>query len=139
MISCKIYLHYDRDVAEEGRATLQIYLVKLSGTAKSWNLSLNISKCIMRLSHKFVDWKDFGNGFEYKIGNSTLEVVKCHKDLAILVYSELQFHVHVLELVHKAARLSSNLLRSTVNRSPEFMVAIFNFIIQLILDYGSCV
>ena len=133
-------MHYDRDAGEEGRAALQRDLDKLNGVAGSWNLSLNIGKCVvMRFSRKFVGWNDFGNEFEYKIGGSALEVVKRQRDLVILVDSELKFHCHVAELVKKTAGLSNNLLRSTVNRSPEFMVGLFISHIRPILDYCSCV
>ena len=93
----------------------------------------------MRFSCKFVGWNDFGNEFEYKIGASALEVEKCHRDLGIFIDSELKFHSHDSELVRKAAGLSNNLLRSTVNRSPEFMVRVFISHIRPILDYCSCV
>ena len=41
--------------------------------------------------------------------------------------------------MHKAAGLASNLLRSTVNGSPEFMAALFVSHVRPILDYCSCI
>ena len=43
------------------------------------------------------------------------------------------------ELVRKAAGLSSSLLRTTVNRSPEFMITIFITHIKPIMDFYSTV
>ena len=41
--------------------------------------------------------------------------------------------------MRKAAGLASNLLRFTVNRSPEFMVVLFVSHIRPISDYCSCI
>ena len=35
----------------------------------------------------------------YKIGNSVLEIVTCHKDLGVAIDTGLKFHCHVSELV----------------------------------------
>ena len=64
----------------------------------------------MWFSHRLVGWNDLGNGFEYKIGNSAMEIIKCHRDMGILVDSELKFHGHVSALVWKAVGVSHNLL-----------------------------
>ena len=105
--------------------TLQRYLDKLSVVAGSWNLSLNIDNCVfMRFSRKFYGWSEIGNNYEYNIGGVSLDVVKYSRDLGILVDVDLKFHHHVRELVCRASGLSNSLLRSTVNRSPEFMVTV---------------
>ena len=62
-----------------------------------------------------------------------------HRDLRVVVDRNLKFHNHMGELVHKAAGLSSSLLRATVNRSPEFMLTLFVTHIRPILHYCSCV
>ena len=79
------------------------------------------------------------NSSSYKIGDRSLEIVENHRDLGVIVDSSLKFHVHVRNLVRKAAGLASNLLRSAVNRSPEFMVPLFVSHIRPILDYCSCI
>ena len=51
--------------------------------------------------------------------------------------NQFWFHSHVQDIVRKAAGLASNLLRSTVNRSSEFMVTLFLTRMRHILDYCS--
>jgi len=52
---------------------------------------------------------------------------------------DLKFHGHVREVVRQTSGLCSDLLRSTVNRSPDFMVTLFVSYVRLILYYCSCV
>ena len=68
-----------------------------------------------------------------------MEIVENHQDLGVIVDSGLRFHVHVRDLVCKAAGLASDLLWSTINRSSEFIVALFVSHVSLILDYCSCI
>ena len=136
---CKIYLHYSRDAVQNGMTTLQRDLEQLAMVADSWNLSLNRSKCVMRFSRRFAGWNNIVSDFKYELGGAALEVVTHHRDLGVVVDRDLKFHNHVGELVHKAARLSSSLLRAAVNRSLEFMVTLFVTHIRPIIDYCSCV
>ena len=97
-------------------------------------------KCVvLRFSRRFRGCNVVGNKFEYKIGDRFLEIVEYHRDLEVIVDRSLKFHVHVRDLVRKAAGLASNLLQSTVNRSPEFMIALFVSNIRPILDHCSCI
>ena len=93
----------------------------------------------MRFLRKFSSFDTLDGDFQYKIGESVLEVVKCHRDLGVKVDRDLKFHHHVSEIVCNAAGLSSSLLRTTVNRSPKFMVSLFVTHIRPILDYCSTV
>ena len=79
--------------------------------------------------------------FQYKIGESVLEVVKCHRDLVVKVDRDLKFHHHVSGIVSKVNELSNSLLRATVNRSPtpKFIGALFVSYVIPILDYCSTV
>jgi hypothetical protein len=138
----KIYLHYQRqDVLEvDGMATLQRDLDAIFEVAASWNLFLNPAKCVvMRFSRHFAGINTLGGGTKYRLGNSVLEFVDSHRDLGVVVDTRLRFHCHVRDMVCRAAGLCSSLLRSTVNRSPEFMVTLFVTHVRPILDYCSCV
>ena len=53
--------------------------------------------------------------------------------------SKLRFHQHVRTIVGKAGGLMGNLLRSTVCRSPEFMLTLFVTHIRPIIEYCSSV
>ena len=62
-----------------------------------------------------------------------------HRDLGVLVDSNLKFHLHIREVVQKAAGLACSLLWSTVCRSLSFMLMLFVMYVRPILDYCSCV
>ena len=94
---------------------------------------------MMRFTQHFSGWRELGLGHKYCLGNAELEFVESQRDLGVVVDSSLKFHSQVRNVVHKASGLSSNLLRSTVNRSPEFMIALFISHIRPILDYCSTV
>ena len=135
----KIYLHYSRNNIQSGMLTLPENLDKLVSIANSWNLSLSDSKCvIIRFSH-FSDFEILDDGFQYRIRDSILEVVKCHRDLRVEVDRDLKYHCHVTKLVCRAAGLLNSLLHATVNRSPKFMTPLFVTHIRPILDYCSTV
>ena len=136
----KIYLHYSRNGVQDGMLNLQRNLDRLTAVANSWNLCLSNSKCvIMRFSRHFPGFDSLDGDFQYKMSNSVLEVVKCHRDLTVKVNRDLNFHHHVSDLVCKAAGLSRSLLRATVNSNPKFMIAFFVMQIRPILDYCSIV
>ena len=59
--------------------------------------------------------------------------------MGVVVDTTLRFHHHVQTVAAKAGRLASSLLRSTVCRSPEFMVSLFISHVRPILDYACCV
>ena len=118
---------------------LQADLDELTDIASSWNLTLNVGKCVLRFSRRFVGCNVVGNELEYKVGNRILEIVENHQDLGVILDSGLKFHVDVRDLVRKAAGLASNLLWSTVNMSPEFIKALFVSHVRPILDYCSCI
>ena len=67
----------------------------------------------------------------YKLNGVPLSFVDSHRDLGVIVHRKLRFHQHVHSVV--------NLLRSTVNRSPDFIVLLFITHIRPILDYCCCV
>ena len=67
-----------------------------------------MGKCaVLKISRRFAGCNVDGNEFEYKTGNRILEIVENHRDIGVIVDSGLKFHVHVRDLVHKAAGLAS--------------------------------
>ena len=89
----------------------------------------------MRFYQHFSGFEILDDGFQYRIGDSTLEVIKCHRDLGVGVDRDLKFYCHVTKLVCRAAGLSNSLLQATVNRSPKFMTTLFVTHIRPILNY----
>ena len=80
-----------------------------------------------------------GGDSGYRLGSDRLELARSHRDLGIIVDTSLRFHLNVHAVVQKASSLLYQLLRSTVCRSPKFMVTLFVSHIRPILDYCSTV
>ena len=109
---------------------------KLHAVGSSWGLSMNSSKCVVMRFHR--------RGVcsippQYSMNQSQLKTVSSHKDLGVVVDSDLKFHGHIRDVTHKAGGLAQNLLRSTVCRSPVFMITLFTTHVRPIIDYCSCV
>ena len=98
--------------------------------ANSWGLSINISKCVIL---------NFGyrNTDTFFIGPDPLLDSSESRDLGVTVDTSLKYHSHVQSITQKASGLACNLLKSTVCRSPEFMITLFKSHIRPILDYCS--
>jgi hypothetical protein len=139
----KLYLQYSRrDLDEVALAvsSLQRDLDAVQQMASSWNLNLNPDKCVvMRFNRGKFDWSTLEHAAHYSLGGNQLSFVDSHRDLGVVVDNKLKFNLHVHTVVQKASSLAMNLLKSTVNRSPPFMVSLFVSHIRPILDYCSCV
>jgi hypothetical protein len=139
----KLYMQYSRKdsgLLLDSIAALQADLDRVQAVSFSWNLVLNPGKCVaMRFSRGNLDMQDLGDATTYYLDGVPLPFVDSHKDLGVLVDTKLRFHQHILSIVGKASGLANNLLRSTVNRSPQFMMALFKSHIRPILDYCCCV
>jgi hypothetical protein len=138
----KLYLRYKRvrESAVAGVSRLQADLDRVSSAAASWNLRLNPEKCVvLRFSRGFAEWNDVDPLARYYLSGTPLEFVQSHRDLGVVVDVGLKFHHHVREVVGKASGLANNLLRSTICRSPHFMVSLFVMHIRPIMDYCSSV
>ena len=59
------------------------------------------------------------------------------RDLGNLVDSSLKFHLHIREVFSKVSGVANNILKSTVCRTPEFMVQVFTSHIRPIIDFCS--
>ena len=92
-------------------------LESVCSLAKSWNLKLNINKCVMRFGVS-VGIRLTGN---YDIDGVPLKFVSSHRDLGVLVDIKSKFHDHERSVVRKACGMVGKLLRATGCRSP-FMV-----------------
>ena len=131
----KLFASKTRDASAALEDSLQQDLDSLYSISASWNLKLNPSKCVMiRLGSTCYD---DGDDSGYSLGGSSLKLVKTHRDLGVLIDSSLRFHPHVAEVVRKSSGLANQILRSTVCRSPIFMITLFISHIRPILDYCS--
>jgi hypothetical protein len=134
----KLYLSYSGHFNQDGRSLLQRNLDVIADVANSWNLILNREKCVVMRFCRSGNVPDYYL-CPYTLGDSVLRLVDCHRDLGVVVSDTLKFHLHIKHLVRNAAGLAGNLLRSTVCRSPDFMVALFIMHVRPLLDYCSVV
>ena len=72
------------------------------------------------------------------LGND-LPMCSSSKDLGVTVETDLKFHSHIKTAVSKASGLSINMLRSTVCRKPDFMMALYKSHIRPLFEFCSCV
>ena len=117
--------------------SLQQDLDSIVRKSQSWNLKLNIDKCVAmrfgkRSLHNF-------SMVRYSIDGRELEFVTSYRDLGVVVDCSLRFHVHINIVVGRAGALMGDLLRGTVCRSRDFMVSLFISHIRPIIEYCSCV
>ena len=138
----KLYLHFSRKgkAAYQGTSLLQRNLNNIDQVACSWNLRLNPDKCcVMRFFKGRLVHEDEPFANNYQLQGKPLQFVCSQKDLGVVVDTSLRFHQHIKAVAAKAGGLANSLLRSTVCRTPEFMVSLFISHVRPILDYASCV
>ena len=122
----------DSDLVD-GAARLQSDLSSIDIVSRSWNMNLNASKSVLM---------KFGPAEvsrSFYIGSNCLEYVNSYKDLGVIIDPSLRFHIHVRTVAAKAGGMVGELLRSTVCRSPNFMITLFVAHIRPIIEYGSCI
>lgn len=131
----KIYLasrRYDGGVLD--RVRLQSCIDRLSEVASSWGLLFNRQKCA---NIRFQRCRPLMTDSMFKLDGEDISCVSSHVDLGVLVDSDLKFHGHIQRICSKAGGIASNLLKSTVCRSPEFMLAILTAHIRPLLEFSS--
>ena len=72
----------------------------------------------------------------YILGDCLIPAVSSQTDLGIIV-DALKFHEHAHSTAQKAGAVTQNLLKSTVCRSPEFVMHLFRVHICPIIEYAS--
>lgn len=135
----KLFMRVNFSTTELYRRSIdhcQSDISKLENTASSWGLRLNQEKCAtIRFQRKACT----APPPEYFISGTKIKVVDSHPDLGVLIDSDLKFHSHILNTAHKAGGLIHSLLKSTVCRSPDFMMSLFCTHVRPIIEYCSCV
>ena len=109
---------------------------ELYTTAASWGLFMNVEKCaVLRFSRPSAHLPPPS----YFLNGLSIPAVRSSTDLGVLVDSSLKFHGHVQTVTKKAASLAYSFLKSTICRSPEFMVFLLITHIRPVIEYCSCV
>ena len=73
----------------------------------------------------------------YSIDDKLLEFIMSHRDLGVLVDSNLHLHDCVRNVVRKVGDLASELLYSTICRTSVFMVSLFVSYVRPIMAFCS--
>ena len=73
----------------------------------------------------------------YTLNGALISCVPSHGDLGVTVDCLLKFHKHVETIAHKVGGMASNFLKSTVCRSPSFMLNILTIHLRPVLEYAS--
>ena len=109
-------------------------------TAKSWGLHMNANKCaVLRFQHGHkIDWNSLWAFSSYFLDNEPIKFVDSHKDLGVTIDNTLKFHLHIQLIVQRAAGVMSNILRSTLCRSQNFMIPIYKTYIRPLIEFSSC-
>ena len=137
----KIYLKVARtDIRRiaENLSSCQRDIDVLQRVATSWGLRFNVGKCeVLRFGRGSSDLMSVGSLSVYNMDGSDLTLGDSSRDLGVLVDSSLRFHTHVRQVVSRAWGLASNLLRSTLCRSREFMLNVYVAHIRPLLEFSS--
>ncbi len=130
------------EIADAAVSRCQDDINTLFQVSLSWGLTMNPSKCAHLKFHRRIiiaDPERLQQDYQYYLGDLPIPVLNNASDLGIIVDTSLKFHNHIQTTARKAGGLANNLLTSTVNRDPSFMIPLFQTHVRPILDYASCV
>ena len=74
---------------------------------------------------------------DYKLEGYAIPCKSVQVDLGVTIDTDLKFHEHARSTARKAGGIAHNFLKSTVCRSPDFMLRIFKSHIRPIIEYAS--
>ena len=97
---------------------------------------MNVKKCaVLRFSRSFANLPPP----TYTLNGIPIPSVDSSSDLGVLIDTSLKFHDHIRTVAHKAGGLAYSFLKSTVCRSPQFMLFLLTTHIRPVIEYCSCV
>ena len=111
----------------------------VASISASWGLHINADKCAIVHFDARSEWSHIVLLNSYSLNGECLYVVSSHRDLGVLVDSDLCFHGYIRSVVSKAAGLSMDLMRSTLCRDVDFMVPLFVSHIRPLLGFASSI
>ena len=122
-----------------GATQLQRDLDKVNDRAKSWGLPFNEQKCIcIRFCRKTVGNLNAGPP-RYFLNGSLISNDDLGKDLGVMIDKDLRFHEQTTQASSKGRGAMHNLLRSTMNRSREFIKELIMTYIRPVLEFSSVI
>jgi hypothetical protein len=127
-----LYSHININSAS---VSLQHSLAKLTHWANDWQLTINVSKCIV-LS---ICSKHDLTQLDYCINGIPVPQQNCIADLGVTITSDLSFDAHVNNIVSKARQRLSTLFRGFLTRNVNIMRRAFIAYVRPVLEYNSIV
>ena len=133
----KVYTCIDPNAdSEEKMSDFQHDVRRLHETASSWGLKMNLRKCaVLRFRRRFHPIV----APAYTLEGNPIPVVASQTDLGIIIDDTLKFHEHARNAARKAGAVAQSLLKSTICRSPDFMLYLLKVHIRPVLEYASVV
>ena len=106
----------------------------LSSWATTWKISFNLTKCnIMLITRSPL--KVLAS--QYRLCNSLLGEISCHKYLGVFIQDNLEWDFHVKSVKHKAVKIPC-LLHRNFSRSCQYVKSqAYNSLIRPHLEYAS--
>ena len=127
----KIYIEVKRNQPNVATALLQSDLKSISDWASTWQLPLNISKCVAL---------HFGYGnpkHTYSLDSQVVARAVCEKDLGVHVTEDLKFSLHVAKCVRKAESVLAAINRTIVSRDSKVYLKLYKQLVRPCLEYAT--
>ena len=129
---CIIYRIID---SEEDNSILQQDLNKVFHWAKTWQMKLNVEKCVfLRCSRSKTPMLT-----TYSIDNKALELKSQHPYLGVIFHQSMSWSHHIDHLCGKATKSLNFLKRNISKCSKEVKITAYLTSIRPLLEYASCV
>lgn len=129
----KIYIRYPTNSPHHISQVLQTNINTLSPVAASWGLAFAPNKC----AHLCFKRGRANRQAQYHLSGSTIKTVSSHSDLGVRVDTKLRLQGHISNSVCQAGGIATNLLKSTMCRTPTFMMSLLISNIRPITDFAS--
>ena len=108
-------------------------LGKLSNWANKWLIAFNALKTeVMLISNVFHDYK-----FEFKLNNSSLEIVDVHKHLGVYISSDNKWNTHIESIIASASKQITYLRKLKYILPKETLNKLYCIYIRPLLEYAS--
>jgi hypothetical protein len=113
------------------QAKIQLDLSLIDDWCKRNGMELNLKKSVvMHIGRN-------NRRFDYLMGNSKFPSTECHRDLGVMVDSNLTFSSHVRQIASDACSRIGVLNRTFPNRNASFHLKLYKVFVLPLLDYCS--
>jgi len=120
---------------EQDKLLLQHDLNLIVKWTESWQMNLNISKCVVLTCSRLASTSIS----DYIIGDHYLHRVNQHHYLGILFDSKMSFSPHISSIICKAMKTLNFIKRNLYKCSPETKCVAYTSLVRPLLEYGAAV